>query len=84
MCVVLHYFLQEFCNSKLGSDSNFSIPSLTVYEVGKYVENLSNKKSMGPDKLPPTLLKLALHPYIIKPLTFTYNLCIEQCVFRQL
>ena len=75
-----HYFLQEFCNSKLGSDTNFSIPSLTVYEVGKYVENLSNKKSMGPDKLPPTLLKLAL-PYIIKPLTFTYNLCIEQCVF---
>ena len=75
-----HSILHEFCNSKLETDTNFSIPSLTVYEVGQYVEHLSNKKSMGPDKLPPTLLKLAL-PYIVEPLTFTYNLCIEQCVF---
>ena len=32
---------------------------------------------MGPDKIPPVLLKLAL-PFIIEPLTYSYNLCITQ------
>ena len=75
-----HPILQEFCKSRIGPNTNFSIPSLTVYEVGKFIENLGTKKSMGPDKLPTTLLKLAL-PYIVELLTFIYNLCIEQCVF---
>ena len=72
--------LKAFCKSKLPSYIGFSIPLLTVFDVGKFIESLTNKKSMGPDKIPPYLLKLAL-PYIIEPLTFAYNLCIKQNIF---
>lgn len=74
------YNIQQFCNRRQESELGFSIPYIAVYEVGKFIESLDNKKSMGPDKIPVRLLKLSL-PYIVEPLTFIYNLCIEQNVF---
>ena len=35
---------------------------------------------MGPDNITPYLLKIAL-PYIVKSLTYVYNLCIERNIF---
>ena len=75
-----HDKLRDLCEEKLHQGDTFCIPYLAVHEVGKLIECLDSKKSMGPDKIPPKLLKLAL-PYIVEPLTFVYNLCIEQNVF---
>ena len=72
--------LQTFCNDRLKPDVNFCIPYIAVYEVGRYIEGLDNKKAMGLDKIPVHLLKLAL-PYIVEPLTYVYNLCIENNTF---
>ena len=52
--------LKAYCKSKLSPDKTFSIPPLSVIDVGKYIESLENKKSMGPDKISPYFLKLAL------------------------
>ena len=60
--------------------TNFSIPLLTVLDVGRCIESLEMKKSMGPDKISPFFLKLAL-PYIVEPLTHAYNQCIKQNSF---
>ena len=38
---------------------------------------------MGPDNLPTYLLKLAL-PYIVEPLSYIYNLCIQKDVFPKM
>ena len=76
-------FLKEFCVSKLGKSTSFKIPLLAVYEVGKLVSDLKNKKTMGPDSLTAYLLKLAL-PFIVEPLTYIYNMCIEQSTFPSL
>lgn len=72
--------LKTFCGQKLAQNQTFHIPAITVHEVGKLIEQMANKKSMGPDKIPVRLLKLAL-PYIIDSLTFVYNLSIQQNVF---
>ena len=72
--------LTTFCRNKLRSHDSCIIPEMTVYEVGKYISNLKNKKSTGPDAINVFLLKTAL-PYIIEPLTYIYNLCIRQSVF---
>ena len=72
--------LSHFCNNRLKTETNFSIPPITVYEVGKFIEGLSNRKAMGPEKIPVHLLKLAL-PYIVEPLTYVYNLCIKQNIY---
>ena len=68
--------LLNLCQEKLTDDVSFEIPPLGVHEVGALINNLKNKKSMGPDKISPSLLKLSL-PYIVEPLTYIYNLCIE-------
>ena len=75
--------LQQFCKSKLKNNQSFEIPLLAVNEVGKLISDLKNKKSMGPDKLTAYLLKLAL-PYIVEPLTYIYNLSIQQSIFPSL
>ena len=68
--------LLSFSHGKLPDNASFEIPLLGVHEVGALITNLKNKKSMGPDKISPSLLKLSL-PYIVEPLTYIYNLCIE-------
>ena len=72
--------LKHFCENHLKQGVHFSIPLMTVYDVGTLIEGLDNKKAMGPEKIPVHLLKLAL-PYIVEPLTYVYNLCIEQNIF---
>ena len=69
--------LHNFCQQKLPSNVSFQIPILAVHEVGALITNMQNKKSMGPDNISPSLLKLSL-PYVVEPLTHIYNLCIKQ------
>ena len=71
--------LVQFCKEKV-KDNNFNIPFLTVYEVGKLISSLGDKKSMGPENIPAFFLQLTL-PYIVEPLTYIYNLCIESNTF---
>ena len=71
---------QELVNHCSKSKENFSIPYLTVLDVGKLITNLKNSKSLGPDNIPVYLLKLSL-PFIVEELTYIYNLCIDKCIF---
>ena len=75
-----HISLKTFCEANMKSEHSFQIPLLAVHEVGALICSLKNKKSMGPDNLNSSLIKLAL-PYIVEPLTFTYNKCIENNTF---
>ena len=72
-------YLEDFCQERLTSLSEFKIPLLGVHEVGRYIENL-NKKSTGPDDISSSLLKLSL-PYIVDSLTHIYNQCISKGIF---
>ena len=54
---------------------------MTVLDVGKLIENLKNSKTLGPDNIPPNLLKLSL-PFIVEPLTYIYNLSIDKRIFQ--
>ena len=74
--------LVDFCKKK-NAPINFEIPLMTTLEVGKYITNLKNTKSSGPDMLPSYLLKIAL-PYIVGPLTYIYNLSITKHTFPTL
>ena len=71
--------LINFCSAREPT-SNFTIPYITVQEVGKLITNLSNSKSLGPDNIPVNIIKISL-PFIIEPLTYFYNLCIDKNVF---
>ena len=53
---------------------------MAVHEMGKYISEMNNKKSSGPDEISNQLLKLA-SPRIAGSLTYIFNLCIEQNVF---
>lgn len=72
--------LINFCRGKLAGSATFSIPSIAVYEVGKFIEKMPNKKSAGFDEISPKILKLSL-PYIVESLTHIYNLCISNGTF---
>ena len=72
--------LSQFCEGRLTHSDSCEIPPITVPEVGKYISSLKNKKSMGMDNLSSSFLKVALE-YIVEPLTYIYNLCIEFSVF---
>jgi hypothetical protein len=72
--------LTSFCQERLGNNTTFNIPLIAEHEVGKYITNLKNKKTMGLDNVPAFLLKIAL-PYITESLTYVYNLCIKTNVF---
>ena len=78
--------LQQFCENKLNCANNsstvFKIPDLSVAEVGKLIQSISNKKSSGLDGITSHILKLSL-PYIVESLTFIYNLCISKGTFPQ-
>ena len=71
--------LIEFCNNKK-IPKNFTIPYITVPEVGKRITKLKDTKAVGPDEIPVNLIKIAL-PHIIEPLTYAYNLCIDKNCF---
>ena len=72
--------VKRLCDSSLKPSASFSIPFMTIHEVGTLIEGLDNKKAMGPEQIPVHLIKLAL-PYIVEPLTYIYNLCIENNTF---
>ena len=71
--------LVSFCESR-EKGNIFKVPLLTVDEVGKLIGSLGSKKSMGPENIPFFFLQLTL-PYIVGPLTYIYNLCIESNTF---
>ena len=75
--------LAEFCADRVRSETVFLVPNITIPEVGKFITDMKNKKSMGPDDIPAFLLKLAL-PFIVEPLTYIYNLCIDQNTFPEM
>ena len=75
--------LAQFCRERLKPTDSCTIPEMAVHEVGKCIMQLKNKKSMGSDNLNAFLLKTAL-PYIVEPLTYIYNLCINQGVFPRI
>ena len=58
----------------------FSIPPISVFEVGISISKLDNKKSTGCYGISVKLLKIAL-PYIAETLTYICNLCIQKNVF---
>lgn len=72
--------VKRFCENRLEKDASFSIPFMTVNEVGTSIEGLDKKKAMGPEQIPVHLIQLAL-PYIVEPLTYIFNLCIEKNTF---
>jgi hypothetical protein len=72
--------LQQFCSEKLKNKHPFKIPHIGVHEVGRYISQLGNKKSSGPDGISNHILKLSV-PYIVESLTYIFNLSIDQNIF---
>ena len=72
--------LLNFCRERISQNTTFSIPPISVFEVGISILKLDNKKSTGCDGISVKLLKIAL-PYIAETLTYIYNLCIQKNVF---
>ena len=72
--------LSEFCSSMNSGKPTFEIPLIAVYELGRYISRLENKKSSGPDEISNKLLKLSL-PYTVESLTYIFNLCIQKNTF---
>ena len=72
--------LLNFCRDRISQNTTFSIPPISVFEVGISISKLDNKKSTGCDGISVKLLKTAL-PYIAETLTYIYNLCIQKNVF---
>ena len=72
--------LREFCHSKLNPHDTCVIPDITVFEVGKIISSLTNKRSTGADTISTYLLKTSL-PYILEPLTYVYNTSIRKNTF---
>ena len=74
--------LKDFCDTKLTESDSYFIPLLTVEDVSTLIHKLNNKKSMDIYYLNSSFLKLSL-PFIVKPLTYVYNLCISTNTFPQ-
>ena len=72
--------LLNFCRDRISQNTTFSIPPISVFEVGISILKMDNKKSTGCDGISVKLLKIAL-PYIAETLTYIYNLCIQKNVF---
>ena len=72
--------LLDFCQQRTAGTPSFTIPPLAVHEVGKLITTMANKKSCGSDQISAKLLKISL-PYIVEPLTYVYNLCIQRNTF---
>ena len=72
--------IKEYCDSKIKNSNAFHIPPMTVYDVGKHVLHLKNKRSMDSHNLNSSILKMSL-PYIGDCLTYIYNLCLAKNIF---
>ena len=72
--------IDQYCKDRNTSSNACNIPLISVLEVGKYISQLSSKKSTGLDSVSPYFLKLSL-PYIVESLTFIYNLSITTNTF---
>ena len=71
--------LLKFCSDRISQNTTFSIPPISVFEVGISISKMDNKKSTGCDGISVKLLKIAL-PYIAETLKYIYNLCIQKNV----
>ena len=65
--------LLNVCRDRISQNTTFSIPPISVFEVGISILKLDNKKSTGCDGISVKLLKIAL-PYIAETLTYIYKL----------
>ena len=72
--------LVQFCESRLNPSVFFSIPTMTVYDVGTCISKMKNRRSTGHDGISSTVLKMSL-PYVVDSLTYIFNLCIQQGTF---
>ena len=72
--------LKSFCLSKLKKQDIFSIPEISVHEVGKYISCLKQSSTEGFDGISNKILLLSL-PYTVHHLTYLYNLCINKNYF---
>ena len=73
--------LLNFRSDRISQNTTFSIPPISVFEVGISISKLGNKKSTGCDDISVKLLNNSL-PYIAETLTYIYNLCIQKNVFQ--
>ena len=80
LSIIVPNRLLNFCRDRISQNTTFSIPPISVFEVGISILKLDNKKSTGWDGISVKLLKIAL-PYIAETLTYIYNLCIQKNVF---
>lgn len=72
--------LKKCCNRKLKDTKSFTIPLLSVHEVGSLIYKLKNKNSVGSDEISIYVVKIIL-PYIIEHLTYAYNLSNKHNIF---
>ena len=71
--------LLNYCSDRISQNTTFSVPPISVFEVGISILKMGNKKSTGRGGISVKRLKIAL-PYIAETLTYIYNLCIEKNV----
>ena len=72
--------LINFCSDRISQNTIFSIPPISVFEVGISISKKANKKFTGRDGISVKLLKTDL-PYIAETLTYIYNLRMKKNVF---
>ena len=72
--------LVNVCSDRISQNTTFSVPPISVFEVGISISKMDHKKSTGCDGISVKLLNIAL-PYIAETRTFIYNLCIQWNVF---
>jgi len=72
--------LIDYCKPRSQIRDAFVIPHVTVFDVGKIISAMPNKKSSGPDEISPKILKLSL-PFVVDTLTYIYNRCISSNTF---
>ena len=72
--------LVDCCHQKTKRTDSFTITLMAVHKMGKYISEMNDKKSSGPDEISNQLLKLA-SPYMAGLLTYMFNLCVEENVF---
>ena len=72
--------LKSFCSTKLKTYEMFSIPEMTVLDVGKHISSIGQKTTQGQDGISNKIMILAL-PYIVHHLTYLYNMCLKTSTF---
>ena len=72
--------LQQFCNEKLPSDTQFSLPKVSHEKVEEFLRNINVTKATGSDNFGPRLLKIAA-PFISDSITYICNQSILTSIF---